>query len=174
MPRLTALALIFLGLTAADASAAVTSCGDIARAGERGTRILGVSAEGVNCARARQVAVRATLGKRTRGWECISASGSEGGCTSGDKSIGYNRVRSRDCGNLAFEPQTDSGAAGIRARFVGCGAARDIARASADEPGRRFRAVGFDCRGRVVEREQLAAVLFTCRREGAIVAFVRS
>jgi hypothetical protein len=170
--RLTALTLVLLGLTAADASAAVRPCGDIARVGENGTEIASVSAEGVNCARARQVAVRHTLGKETRRWECISA-GSEGGCTRGDKSIGYRRARSRNCGNVAFEPQTDSGAAGIRARFVGCRVARAIARASKGETGKRYRAVGFSCRSRVFEREQDAEIV-TCRREGAIVAFVRS
>lgn len=174
MARLTALTFVLLGLAAADASAAVQSCGEIARAGEKGTRILTVSADGVNCARARQVAVRHTLGKETRRWECIAAGPSEAGCTRGDKSIGYARARSRDCGNVAFEPQTDSGAGGIRARAVGCRAARGIARASEGETGKRYRAVGFRCRGRVVEREQLEAVLFTCRREGAIVAFVRT
>jgi hypothetical protein len=171
--RLTALTFVLLGLAAADASAAVTSCGEIARAGERGTRILSVSADGVNCARARQVAVRNTLGKETRGWECISAGPSEGGCTSGNKSIGYAKVRSRDCGNIAFQPNTDFGVAGIRARAVGCRAARAIARASRDETGNRYRALGFSCRGRVFEREQEAEI-FTCRREGAIVAFLRS
>jgi hypothetical protein len=171
--RLTALTFALLTLTAADASAAVTSCGDVARAGKNGTRILSVSADGVNCARARQVVVRQTLGKETRRWECIAAGPSEGGCTRGDKSIGYAKARSRDCGNVAFQPQTDSGAAGIRARFVSCGVARDIARASKDEPGKRFRAIGFSCRSRVFEREQDAEIV-TCRREGAIVAFVRS
>jgi hypothetical protein len=173
MARLAALTFALLALTAAEASAAVAQCGDIARAGERGTRILGVSADGVNCSRARQVAVRHTLGKETRGWECIAANRSEAGCTRGDKSIGYARVRSRSCGSIAFQPNTDFGVAGIRARFVPCGAARDIARASRDETGKRYRAVGFTCRGRVYEREQEAEI-FTCRREGAIVAFVRS
>jgi hypothetical protein len=39
--------------------------------------------------------------------------------------------------------------------------------------GKRYRALGFRCRGRVFEREQDAEI-FTCRRDGAIVAFVRS
>jgi hypothetical protein len=174
--RLATLTIALLTLTAADASAAVRPCGDIARVGERGTEIAAVGAEGVRCARARQVVVRHTLGKRTRGWSCVSA-GSEGGCKRGDDSIGYARVRSRNCGNVGFERQTDNGAFGIRARGVGCRVARRVARGSRPfgpgNPG-SYRETDFNCRGRHIASAKLETALYTCRMGDAIVAFQRS
>ncbi|MDQ3741064.1 MAG: hypothetical protein M3389_08995 [Actinomycetota bacterium] len=86
----------------------------------------------------------------------------------------------RSCGSIGFQPNTDFGAFGIRARDVGCRTARRVARASREhgptgEPGtvRRYRARRFRCVGR--ERAtNLPSIRFRCTRGEALVTFTRT
>lgn len=77
----------------------------------------------------------------------------------------------RDCGQVAFEPNTDDGAFDIRARGVDCPLAREVARAAEGRGGDRYRGPeGFDCRpaGTVGE---LPSVVYECRAGGSLVTF---
>lgn len=74
--------------------------------------------------------------------------------------------RTRDCGQVGFEPNTDAGAFDIRATGVDCQLARDVARAAEGQRGERYAAAeGFTCRptGTVGE---LPSVVYKCTREG--------
>ena len=83
----------------------------------------------------------------------------------------------RRCGDIAFADHSDNGVWDIRARGVGCGAARRVARAAEphgvyDGPY-AYRARGFRCRG-TLDDTGLARVAWRCTRRGARVRFVRT
>jgi hypothetical protein len=167
-------ALAVLALPSAS-SAATRTCGQIARAGEQTTELVTVRATGVRCAFARRVLVRHTLGKTTRGWECHSA-GPEAECERGDQKASYRLASSRDCGSIAFEPNTDDGVGGIRAKRVSCRRARAVARGSqpfGPSNPKSYRRRGFHCTGRTIDAP-LPTALYTCRDGRAIVAFQRT
>jgi hypothetical protein len=84
-----------------------------------------------------------------------------------------NVVRSgRKCPSVAFTPNSDHGAFGIRARNVSCAVAQDVARGSADG-GLRFRRAGLRCRG-VFDEAGLPRTVYRCTRPGARVTFAVS
>jgi hypothetical protein len=173
--RVLPAALLLIAAFPAAASAA-KRCGDIARVGEAGTEIVKVSAAHVGCATARRVLVRHTLGRSTSGWSCNSA-GSEAVCTRGRAVARYRHARSRGCGSIGFEPQSDNVAGRIRARHVGCRAARAVARGSrpyGPSHASSYRARRFHCTARPGRTTGLETALYTCRRGHAIVAFERA
>ena len=86
----------------------------------------------------------------------------------------------RACGNVGFEPNSDAGAFGIRARGVRCRTARAVARASrtygpSGDPDRiwRYRARRFRCVGRELDTA-LPQVRWRCRRGDALITFSKS
>jgi hypothetical protein len=83
----------------------------------------------------------------------------------------------RSCGKIAFEPGTEFGVSDIRATRTSCSVARRIARRSKShdiyETPRRYRALGFACRGRLND-DALPVVRWSCRRGKARVKFTRS
>jgi hypothetical protein len=167
-----ALALLALPSTS---SAATRGCGQIARVGETDTELVTVRASGVRCTVARRVLVRHTLGKSSKGWECHSA-GSEAECERGSQRASYRPASSRSCGSVAFQPNTDDGAGGIRARGVSCKRARAVARGSqpfGPSNAGAYRKLGFRCTGRTVDAA-LPTALYTCRDGSATVAFQRT
>lgn len=169
------LASAVLGVAPAGAGTPGKRCGHIARVGEAATEIASVRAAGVHCAVARRVLERHTVGRTTRGWECHSA-GTEGSCTRGGRTASYRAAKSRGCGSIAFQRNTENGAGSIRARGVRCRAARAVARASkpyGPTHARTYRARGFTCRGRTLGSE-LPTAIYTCRKGRAVVAFQRS
>src|SRR3954465_8901595 len=115
MTRLALLATLALLLVPSASSAATRTCGQIARVGETSTELVTVRADGVRCSVARRVLVRHTLGKSSKGWECHSA-GSEAEGKRGSRRATYRPASSHGCGSIAFQPNSDDGAAGIRAR----------------------------------------------------------
>lgn len=78
----------------------------------------------------------------------------------------------RDCGDVAYTPNTDHGAFDIRARGTSCSVARAIARDAEDKP-RRFSTRGYTCVG---ERRTggLPRTVFVCRNGDKRVSFSRS
>lgn len=84
------------------------------------------------------------------------------------------------CGSISFRANTEFGASGIKARKVGCKAARAVARKSKNygakgEPGRRvsYRDRKFTCRGVEVD-EALPVMHFHCKRGRAAIRFRRT
>jgi hypothetical protein len=170
-----ALALLALGGSAAAAPAHARTCGQIARIGEAGTELVTVHATRVRCAVARRVLERHTRGKASTGWKCSSA-GSEAVCTRGRKRASYGPASSHGCSPVAFQPNSDDGAGGIRARRVSCKKARAVARGSEpfgpSNPG-SYRKLGFDCTAHALDAA-LPTALYTCRNGRATVAFERT
>ena len=86
-------------------------------------------------------------------------------------------AKTRSCGSIGFEEQTDNGVFGITATGVGCRTARRVARAAEDhgidDAPYRYRAAGFACRGRLVE-QGLTMVRYRCTKGRAVVRFDRS
>src|SRR4051794_24444957 len=167
--------LALLLLVPSASSAATRTCGQIARVGEAGTELVTVKALGVRCAVARRVLVRHTLGRTSKGWECHSA-GSEAECERGSQRATYRHAWSRGCGSVAFQPNTDDGAGGIRARGTTCRRARAVARGSrpfGPTRPRSYTARGFRCTGRAVDAP-LPTALYTCRDGRKTVAFQRT
>lgn len=78
----------------------------------------------------------------------------------------------RDCGQVAFEPNTDAGAFDIRASGVGCPVAREVAGGAEGQAGERYSAPeGFDCRPTETVGE-LPSVVYECTRgAGGTVTF---
>ncbi len=82
---------------------------------------------------------------------------------------------SRDCGDVAFEPNTDAGAFDITARGVGCDVARQVARGAEEAGGEAYRSgPGFRCEpGGTVG--QLPSVVYECdRAAGGSIRFEAS
>lgn len=83
--------------------------------------------------------------------------------------------RSRDCGDVAFEPNTDAGAFDITASGVGCNVARQVARGAEEAGGEAYRSgPGFRCEpaGTV---GQLPSVVYECdRAAGGSIRFEAS
>lgn len=79
----------------------------------------------------------------------------------------------RRCGDVAFQPNSDSGAFDIRARGTDCQAARAVARAAEGERGGDYSASGFNCRGRAGGGE-LPSTDYTCTEGSARVTFSAS
>ena len=76
----------------------------------------------------------------------------------------YTGGRSRDCGDVAFEPNTDAGAFDITASGVGCNVARQVARAAEEAGGEAYRSgPGFRCEP-VGTVGQLPSVVYECDR----------
>jgi len=158
------------------AAAQARVCGEFGTTTEGEPAIVTVKATGVGCRVARKVIRRSFRGRRSTGWVCSSA-GEEGTCTRGRASISYGGARrTRECGSIGFEPQTDDGAGSIKAKRVGCRLARKVARRSGftgpidPDP---YRAFGFSCRGRELV-SALPAALFVCYRGSATVVFSRT
>ena len=93
---------------------------------------------------------------------------------------GASAATVRSCGNIAFEPNTDNGVSGIRARGVSCETARSVARRSRDRgpsgtPGTifRYRYRRFRCVGRELDTA-LPAVRWRCTRSTAVVTFTKT
>jgi hypothetical protein len=82
----------------------------------------------------------------------------------------------RKCGRLAFEPNTDSGASGIRAAGGNCGTARDVARAA--EPAREdlsYEKDGFECQGAHSDQIPINQIEWRCvGPDREVVRFVTS
>ena len=83
----------------------------------------------------------------------------------------------RSCGTVVFTPNSDDGAFGVRATFVSCRTARQVAarsqRTSPVDGPTRYRALGFRCRGRARDTA-LPTMRWRCTRSGAVVTFTRS
>jgi hypothetical protein len=83
----------------------------------------------------------------------------------------------RDCGDIAFEPNSDYGAYDVRAKQVRCRTARRVAAGSketsvVDGPF-RYRVRGFRCKGAATD-DPLPSVDWVCKRKQARVRFTRS
>ena len=67
------------------------------------------------------------------------------------------------CGQIAFEPNTDSGASGIKAAGTDCTAARTVARAARDRTeDLSYRTDGFQCSGARSDQLPIATVEWFC------------
>ncbi|HEX2087890.1 MAG TPA: hypothetical protein VHF89_19545 [Solirubrobacteraceae bacterium] len=120
---------------------------------------------------------------RVRGHlECL-ADGPRGFRVEGNRAVDLDaeplpRRTLRSCRPVAFTPNSDDGAGGIRAQGTTCRTARRVARASRDHgPTRRpyrYRARGFRCRGRDDETQQLPTVRWECVRGSRLVVFDRT
>lgn len=81
------------------------------------------------------------------------------------------------CGDVAFTPQTDDGAFGIRASGTDCATARTVARATRDrDPGDplAFTVAGFRCAGTRTPDAVLPGVDWRCRSGERVVTFTRN
>lgn len=78
----------------------------------------------------------------------------------------------RECGDVAFEEQSDSGAFGITATGVDCGKAREVAAFAEGERGESYGTPsGFSCQATRDESGQLPTTNYDCTRGGATVEF---
>lgn len=77
----------------------------------------------------------------------------------------------RKCGSIAFAPNTDFSANNIRASGTTCKVGRAVAR-RAKTAGKRYVALGYDCRGKGHEpRYGLAHTDFRCTKGHRLVTF---
>ena len=173
-PVLLAAAALALG-AAPPAGAAERTCGELARFVEGTAALVTVKADRVRCRTARRVLARPGQAAQ-RGWTCNSA-GTEQVCTKGRKRASHiGARRTRDCGRVGFEPDSDNLASSITAKRVRCRTARRVARGARDsgptdpEP---YSARGFRCAGEALDTP-LPSALFLCRRDRASVAFIRT
>lgn len=80
--------------------------------------------------------------------------------------------RNRDCGDVAFTPNSDDGAFQINVVGASCDIARGVARAARRQEGLAYRAQGFRCNGERREGEALPTVEWICvRGSDALVVF---
>lgn len=78
----------------------------------------------------------------------------------------------RECGDVAFTPQSDHGAFGITATGVGCDKARDVAAAAEGNLGEPYgTSGGFSCRVERDDSGQMTSYDYTCTRAEATVTF---
>lgn len=81
--------------------------------------------------------------------------------------------RTRQCGDVGFEPQTDYGAFDIEATGVGCAVARDVAAFAEGEIGEPYGTPsGFSCLPERDESGPMTTVVYTCTRDDATITFV--
>lgn len=78
---------------------------------------------------------------------------------------------SRTCAQVAFTPNSDDVASGIRARGLTCGLARDFVRDSEGRPGARFR--GFRCTAESVQDATMPYVRYRCTGAGDVIRWRR-
>ncbi len=78
---------------------------------------------------------------------------------------------SKSCRHVAFTPNSDDMAAGIRARGVSCAFARDFIRGFDSAGGERFR--GYTCTWRSVENDVLGHVRLRCTHGMRVIFWKR-
>lgn len=90
-------------------------------------------------------------------------------------------AKPKQCGFVAFAPNSDYGAFGITAFDTRCRVAKRVARRSkkvaiesGDPAEYRFRFRGFVCNGYSFDSDELPAISWTCSRKTAVVTFDRS
>lgn len=78
----------------------------------------------------------------------------------------------RDCGDVAFAPNSGAGAFEITARGVGCELARDVAARAEGQSGEVYTTPsGFTCRAETQPNDLVTPIHYTCTRPGAVVTF---
>jgi hypothetical protein len=95
-------------------------------------------------------------------------------CGGDDKTEAFN-----NCGRLLYSAQQDDGAFNIRVASASCRLAQDVARAgrNVDLGGETidYDALGFTCKGILLERDDRPLIDYTCTNEssGAVVKYTR-
>ena len=80
-----------------------------------------------------------------------------------------------ECGQIVFEPNTDSGAARIEAAGTDCATARDVARAARNATDElTFEANGFRCTGGQADQPLSAIEWFCIGADRSVVSFLTS
>lgn len=109
--------------------------------------------------------------------ETGEAAGTEGGTTEGgagqEPTEDDERAEPAACGDVAFEPNTDFGAFGVRATGTDCETAREVAGAAEDAGGVAYEAQGFTCDG-APRGGELPTIEWTCTGDGAEITFSTS
>jgi hypothetical protein len=173
-------------LTVLAGTAAARSCGSVTNGvdGEGEGAAVEIHASGVGCANARRVVRRCISRGDASTYRVSHLSDGRYRMRRGGIRVLYTPVvgasscepEARDCGSVAYAPNTDWGATTIEARYVGCRLARKVARAakrpSAAQPPYRLKAEGFRCDGYLVD-EGMGYVQYSCRRGDAYVGFRR-
>ena len=84
---------------------------------------------------------------------------------------GSTAAAARDCGQIAFTPNSDDMASDITAKGVSCKTARAFVRAADGAPGKRFR--GFTCTKRALDTA-LPSWRYRCVKDGKVIRWTKT
>lgn len=118
------------------------------------------------------IGVNSCQGDPVRPWFRVTTRNNAVVVDVGTPNCGSDDPVTRECGDVGFEPSTDSGAFGITATNVGCEKAREVAALAEGQVGDPYGTPGgFSCLPEYDDSEPTPNYVYTCTREDAKVTF---